>query len=131
MWTIINLASFKTRLKSISYHFRKIWNSDQLPEQVYQPLGTQDDCATVLDNYPQVMIEIHHGGKFFLIINEALLLGMGSQLRYTQVINWLGLGKQSVDDFLKVQPPSLQTKEKIDSTRLSIHVKYTQYTCAD
>ena len=40
MWTIINLASFKTRLKSISYHFRKIWNSDQLSEQVYQPLGT-------------------------------------------------------------------------------------------
>ena len=52
MWTIINLASFRTRLKSISYHFRRIWNSDQLPEQVYQPLGTQDDCATVLDNYP-------------------------------------------------------------------------------
>ena len=61
----------------ISYNFLKIWNSDQLPEQVYQPLGTQDDCATVLDNYPQVMIEIHHGGKLFLIIDEALLLGMG------------------------------------------------------
>ena len=76
MWTIINLASFKTRLKFISYHFRKIWNSDQLSEQVYQPLGTQDDCATVLDNYPQVMIEIHHGGKLFPIIDEALLLGM-------------------------------------------------------
>ena len=77
MWTVINLASFKTRLKSTSYHFRKIRNSDQLPEQVYQPLGTQDDCATVLDNYPQVMIEIHHGGKLFLIIDETLLLGMG------------------------------------------------------
>ena len=77
MWTIINLASFKTPLKFISYHFRKIWNSDQLPEQVYQPLGTQDDCATVLDNDPQVMIEIHHGGKLFLIIDEALLFGMG------------------------------------------------------
>ena len=77
MWTIINLASFKTRLKSISYHFRKIWNGDQLPEQVYQPLGTQDDCATVLDNYSQVMIEIHHGGKLFFIIDEALLLGIG------------------------------------------------------
>ena len=77
MWTIINLANFKTRLKSISYHFRKIWNSDQLPEQVYQPLGTQDDCATVLENYPQVMIEVHHGGKLFLITDEALLLGMG------------------------------------------------------
>ena len=77
MWTTINFASFKTRLKSISYHFRKIWNSDQLPEQVYQPLGTQDDCATVLDNYPQVMIEIHHGGKLFLIMDAALLLGMG------------------------------------------------------
>ena len=77
MWTIISLASFKTRLKSISYHFRKIWNSYQLPDQVYQPVGTQDDCVTVLDNYPQVMIEIHHGSKLFLIINEALLLGMG------------------------------------------------------
>ena len=77
MWTIINLASFKTRLKSISYHFRKIWNSNQLSEQVYQPLGIQDYCATVLDNYPQVMIEIHHGGKLFLIMDEALLLGKG------------------------------------------------------
>ena len=38
---------------------------------------TQDDCATVLDNYPQVMIEIHHSSKLFLIIDEALLLGMG------------------------------------------------------
>ena len=73
-----------------SYHFLKIWNSDQLPEQAYQPLGTQDDCATVLDNYPQVMIEIHHGGKPFMVIDEALLLGMGPQFRYTQVINWLG-----------------------------------------
>ena len=71
------IASLKTCLKCISYHFLKIWNSDQLPEQVYQPLGTQDDCATVLDNYPQVMIEIHHGGKLFLIMDEALLLGMG------------------------------------------------------
>ena len=71
------IASLKTRLKCISYHFLKIWNSDQLPEQVYQPLGTQDDCGTVLDNYSQVMIEIHHGGKLFLIIDEALLLGMG------------------------------------------------------
>ena len=93
MWTIINLASFKTRLKSISYHFRKIWNSDQLSEQFYQPQGTQDDCATVLDNYPQVMIEIHHGDKLFLIMDEALLLGKGLQFRYTQVIIWLGLGK--------------------------------------
>ena len=40
-------------------------------------MGTQDDCATVLDNYPEVMIEIHHGSKLFLIIDEALLLGMG------------------------------------------------------
>ena len=77
MWTIINLSSYKTSLKSISYHFRKIRNSDQLSEQFYQPQGTQDDCATVLDNYPQVMIEIHHGGKLFLIMDEALLLGKG------------------------------------------------------
>ena len=42
--------------KRFSYHFIKMWNSDQLPEQVYQPLGTQNDCATVLDNYPHVMI---------------------------------------------------------------------------
>ena len=52
-----------------------------MPEQVYQPLGTQDDCITVLDNYPQVMIEIHHGGKLFLIMDEALLLGMSPQFR--------------------------------------------------
>ena len=74
---VIKHGKFKNTLNGVSYHFRKIWNSDQLPEQVYQPLVTQDDCATVLDNYSQVMIEIHHGGKLFLIINEALLLGMG------------------------------------------------------
>ena len=52
-----------------------------MPEQVYQPLDTQDDCTTVLDNYPQVMIEIHHGGKLFLIIDEAILLDMSPQFR--------------------------------------------------
>ena len=56
------------------------------------------------------MIEIHHGGKLFLIMDEALLLGMGPKLLYTQVKNWLG--KQSVDDFLKVQPPSLQNQRE-------------------
>ena len=59
------------------YHFCKIWNSDQLPEQVYQPSGTQDECSTLLDNYSHVMIEIHHGGTLFLIIDEAILLNMG------------------------------------------------------
>ena len=77
MGAVINHGKFQNTLNCISYHFRKIWNSDQLPEQVYQPLGTQDDCATVLDNYSQVMIEIHHSSKLFLIIDEALLLGMG------------------------------------------------------
>ena len=78
MGAVIKHGKFKNTLNFLSYyHFRKIWNSDQLPKQVYQPLGTQDDCATVLDNYPQVMIEIHHSGKLFLIINEALLLGIG------------------------------------------------------
>ena len=76
MGTVIKHGKFKNTLNCISYHFRKIWNSDQLPEQVYQPLGTQDDCATVLDNYSQVMIEIQHSSKLFLIIDEALLLGM-------------------------------------------------------
>ena len=73
---VIKHGKFKNTLNCVSYHFRKIWNSDQLPEQVYQPLGTQDDCATVLDNYSQVMI-VHHSSKLFLIIDEALLLGMG------------------------------------------------------
>ena len=77
MGAVIKDGKFKNTLNCICYHFRKIWNSDQLPEQVYQPLGTQDDCATVLDNYSQVMIEIHHSSTLFLIIDEALLLGMG------------------------------------------------------
>ena len=34
------------------YRVSKVWNGDQLPQQVYQPLGTQNDCAGVLDNYP-------------------------------------------------------------------------------
>jgi len=64
------------------YHFIKMWNSDQLPEQVYQPLGTQNDCATVLDNYPKVMVEIHHGGELLLVINKALVFGIGLKPRY-------------------------------------------------
>ena len=79
----------------------------------------------MLNNYPQVVIEIHHGGKLHLIIDEALLLGMGPQFLNTQVIN--RLGKQTVDDFFKVQPPSLQNQREIDGARLSIHVM-TQYT---
>ena len=73
---VIKHGKFKNTLNCVSYHFRKIWNSDQLPEQVYQPLGTQDDCATVLANYSQVMI-VHHSSKLFLIIDKALILGMG------------------------------------------------------
>ena len=81
MGAILKHCKFKKTLNCISYHFRKIWNSEQMPEQVYQPLDTQDDCTTVLDNYPQVMIEIHHGGKLFLIIDEAILLDMSPQFR--------------------------------------------------
>ena len=69
---------FHTRF---SYHFIKMWNSDELPEHVYEPLGTQDDCATVLDNYPHVMIKIHHGGELFLVINKALIFGIGLKFR--------------------------------------------------
>ena len=68
--------------KRFSYHFIKMWNSDELPEQIYQPLGTQNDCATVLDNYPHVMIKIHHGGELFLVINKALIFGIGLKFRY-------------------------------------------------
>ena len=77
MGAVIKNGKFKNTLNCICYHFRNIWNSDQLLEEVYQPLGTQDDGATVLDNYPQVMIEIHNSSKLFHIIDEALLLGMG------------------------------------------------------
>ena len=68
--------------KRFSYHFIKMWNSDQLPEQVYHPLGTQNDCATVLDNYPHVMIKIHHGDELFVVINKALIFGIGLKFRY-------------------------------------------------
>ena len=70
---------FNTRF---SYHFIKMWNSDELPEQVYQPLGTQNDSAAMLDNYPHVMIKIHHGGELFLVINKAPILGIGLKFRY-------------------------------------------------
>ena len=91
--------------KRFSYHFIKMWNSDQLPEQVNQPFGTQNDCATVLDNYPHVMIKIHHGGKLFLVINKALILSVGSELFYSQMINFFG--QQGTDDLLEVKPPSI------------------------
>ena len=76
---VFHWCLFNTRF---SYHFIKMWNSDELPEQIYQPLGTQNDCATVLDNYPHVMIKIHHGGELFLVINKALIFGIGLKFRY-------------------------------------------------
>ena len=87
------------------YRVSKVWNGDQLPKQVYQPLGTQNDCARVFDNYPQVMIEVHHGGKLFLVINKALILSVGSELFYSQMINFLG--QQGTDDLLKDKPPGI------------------------
>ena len=62
----------------------------------------------MLDNYPQVMIEIYHGGKLILIMNKALLFGMGFKFLYIQIIN--SLGQQAIDDLFKIQPPSLQNK---------------------
>ena len=54
------------------------------------------------------MIEIYHGGKLILIMNKALLFGMGLKFLYTQIIN--SLGQQAIDDLFKIQPPSLQNK---------------------
>ena len=51
------------------------------------------------------MIEIYHGGKLILIMNKALLFGMGLKFLYIQIIN--SLGQQTIDDLFKIQPPSL------------------------
>ena len=84
------LATVQTSTYQNSYHFIKIWNSDKLPEQIYQPLRTQNDCAVVLDDNAQVMIEIYHGGKLFLVINKALLFGITLKILYIQVMHFLG-----------------------------------------
>ena len=51
------------------------------------------------------MIEVHHGGKLFLVINKALILSVRSELLYSQMINLLG--QQGTDDLLEVKPPSI------------------------
>ena len=59
----------------------------------------------MLDNYPQVMIEIHHGSELFLVINKAVDPCIGLKFPQVQMVNFPG--KQSTEDLLKVQPPSL------------------------
>ena len=59
----------------------------------------------MLDNYPQVMIEIHHGSELFLVIYKAVVPYIGSKFPQVQMVNFLG--QQSNDDLLKVQPPRL------------------------
>ena len=82
-----------------------MWNGDQLPEQVYQPLGLQNDCAAVLDNYPKVMIEIHHGGKLFLINYKAHIFGIGLKFLYTNVISVFSC--QSTNNLFEIYPPAV------------------------
>ena len=43
----------------------------------------------MLNNNSQVVIEIHHGGKLFLVISEADILGIGLKVLYIQMINVL------------------------------------------
>ena len=59
----------------------------------------------MLDNYPQVMVEIHHGSELFLVIYKALVPYIGLKFAQEQMVNFLG--QQSIDDRLKVQPPRL------------------------
>ena len=86
---------------NVSYAFN--WNGNQLPEQINQPLGVQDDCVLVLHNYSQVVVKIHHDIELVGISYEALFPSNDSHLFNVQITNILLC--QSIDDPLKVQPP--------------------------
>ena len=59
----------------------------------------------MLDNYPQVMVEMHYGNELFLVFNKAVVPYIGLKFPQVQMVNFLG--QQSIEDLLKVQPPIL------------------------
>ena len=59
----------------------------------------------MLDNYPQVMVEIHHGSELFLVIYKAVVPYIGLKFPQAQMVNFLE--QQSIEDLLKDQPPRL------------------------
>lgn len=60
-----------------------MWNCDEVLVEVDQPLNIQNDCCTVLNNYSQVMIELHHGVKLSVVFYKALILCIASELAQT------------------------------------------------
>ena len=83
------------------YHFS--WNCDELPEEVNKPLSTKDDCLLVLNNDPQVVIELHHCVELVLVFYEAHILCIGLKLLHIYVSNLSGY--QCFDHFFKIDPP--------------------------
>ena len=57
----------------------------------------------MLDNYPQVVIEVQHGSELLLVTNKAVVAYISLKFLQVQMVNFLG--QQSTDDILKVQPP--------------------------
>ena len=43
----------------------------------------------MLDNYSQVMVEIHHGSKLFLVFNKAVVPYIGLKFIQVQMVNFL------------------------------------------
>lgn len=86
------------------YRALKIWNGDKLLEEFDQPLSIENDRLTVLDNYSQVVIELYHGVKLFVVFYKALVPCITSKLPQTLVINVLGY--QSIDHPFKIDPPN-------------------------
>lgn len=92
------------KILRLTYRFFIVWNCDNLPEEIDQPLSIENDCLTVLDNYSQVVIELHHGVKLFVVFYKALVSCKTSKLLQTLVI--FVFGYQSIDHLFKTDPPN-------------------------
>ena len=86
-----------------SHRFFKLWNCDELPEEVDKPLSLENDYPAVFDNHSHVMIELQHGVKLFFVFYEAYFLC--NLLKFVDICMMDILGDQCTDHFLKIDPP--------------------------
>ena len=98
------ITPMSAKILRITYRFFIVWNCDKLPEEIDQPLSIENDCLTVLDNYSQVVIELHHGVKLFVVFYKALVPCITSKL--LQILVIFVFGYQSIDHLFKTDPPN-------------------------
>lgn len=85
-----------------------------MPEEVYQPLGLQYNCALVPYNQTQVMKKLQHYMKLVIIVYVAQFFSIDLKLLHIGVTNILSY--QTFNHLLKIQPPTNQSRSTLIKT---------------